>query len=120
MMTILMGARASRAMFVSCMATPRSHARASVRDARAQRGIAELPPDCRTAIYAARLLYAAIGSAIARGGFDAVTRRARVPWWRKALLLMRALGAPLLRRQREVAPPLDATRFLVTACGEAP
>jgi phytoene synthase len=80
---------------------------------------AELPRDCRTAIYAARLLYAAIGGAVARAGFDAITRRARVPWWRKTVLLIRALGAPLLRAQREVAPPLDATRFLVTACGEA-
>jgi phytoene synthase len=85
--------------------------------ARAERGIAELPRDCRTAIYAARLLYAAIGGAVARAGYDAVSRRAHVPWWQKALLLVRALGAPLLRRQREVAPPLDATRFLVTACG---
>ena len=87
---------------------------------RAERGIAELPRDCRTAIYAARLLYAAIDSAIARRRFDTVTCRARVPWWRKVLLLVRALGARFLRGQHDIAPPLDATRFLVKACGHTP
>jgi phytoene synthase len=60
---------------------------------RADLGTAMLPRDCRVAIRAARLLYADIGSRIARQQFDSIGRRAAVPAWRKAWLLVRSLPA---------------------------
>ena len=60
---------------------------------RADAGIAHLPVDCRTAIRAARLVYAAIGDRIRRSGFDSVSRRAVVPLPRKLWLVLRAFGA---------------------------
>jgi phytoene synthase len=110
--------------------------------ARADEGIAMLPRDCRASIRAARLIYAEIGRAIERAGFDAVSRRAVVPARRKVWLLLRsffgsgadkrlgmgerALGrsAPREGVQSEGAqsegargalPPLEETRFLVEA-----
>jgi phytoene synthase len=68
-------------------------AEADVLYARADAGIAHLPPDCRTAIRAARLVYAAIGDRIRRAGFDSVSRRAVVPKHRKLWLVLRSLGA---------------------------
>ena len=59
-------------------------------------GIAALPADCRAGIYAARLLYAEIGSDVAQAGYDSVSRRARVAWPRKATLLAQALTASRL------------------------
>jgi phytoene synthase len=69
---------------------------------RADEGIAHLPPDCRTAIRAARLVYAAIGDRIRRAGFDSVSRRAVVPIHHKLWLALRAFGA---RRARPL--PLE-------------
>lgn len=66
---------------------------------RADAGIAHLPRDCRTAIRAARLVYASIGGAIRRSDFDSVTRRAVVPMRRKLWLVVRALGAQAWRRK---------------------
>ena len=58
--------------------------------ARAAAGVGSLPLDCRPGINAARLLYAGIGHEVRRVGGDGVRQRARVPGWRKALLLARA------------------------------
>ncbi len=44
---------------------------------RSEAGISALPLGCRPGIYAARHVYAGIGSAVARLGFDSVTQRAR-------------------------------------------
>jgi phytoene synthase len=55
--------------------------------ARSEPGLASLPAACRPGMFAARLLYAEIGREVARRGFDSVTRRAVVPWQRKARLL---------------------------------
>src|SRR4051794_31489486 len=62
---------------------------------RSEAGIAALPRDCRPAIMAARLVYAAIGAEIARSGHDSVTTRAVVPGRQKAALLARAYPASL-------------------------
>jgi phytoene synthase len=87
---------------------------------RADAGIPMLPADCRTAIFAARLVYADIGRSIARAAFDSITRRARVSGPRKLVLLLRSLGARWLRTGAGGEPPLEPTRFLVAACAEAP
>jgi len=93
---------------------------------RADLGIACLPSDCRVAIRAARLVYAEIGEQVRRANYDSVTTRAVVPGWRKLWLIARALGARFWRTPRPggkdgllaLAPPLEPTRFLVTACRE--
>jgi len=83
---------------------------------RAETGIAALPPGCRPGIFAARLLYAEIGRAVAANGYDSLSRRAVVPAARKLRLLGRAMAASLVAGQRAPeAPPLPANRFLVEA-----
>jgi phytoene synthase len=59
--------------------------------ARADEGISALPPDCRKAIRAARLVYSDIGNVVRKRGGDSVTRRAVVPLWRKLWLVLRAV-----------------------------
>lgn len=83
--------------------------------ARADAGIAWLPADCRSGIYAARLLYAEIGREVERAGFDSVSRRAFVPAERKARLLGRALLAQGRLRACAHGPLLDEARFVVDA-----
>ncbi|MEA1830674.1 phytoene/squalene synthase family protein [Methylobacterium durans] len=86
--------------------------------ARSEAGVRGLPPGCRPAIRAARLIYAEIGREIERAGLDSVSRRARVPGRRKAALLARAalpratVPAP--------APCLPETAFLVAAVSAVP
>ncbi len=58
--------------------------------ARADVAIACLPSTVRPAIWAARLLYAAIGDDLRRNRLDAVRRRARTSLRRKLMLLSRA------------------------------
>jgi phytoene synthase len=86
---------------------------------RAESGIALLPRDCRPAIGAARWIYADIGRAVREAGHDAMTRRAYVSRRRKLWLLARAYTARW-PAPRYVEPPLDAVRFLVSACTDSP
>lgn len=84
--------------------------------ARADRGIALLPRDCRAAIRAARRIYSEIGRDIARHGMDSVTRRARISGARKLWLAIASLVSPAPgERESAEAPALDETRFLVDA-----
>jgi phytoene synthase len=85
---------------------------------RADRGVSLLPRGCRVAIRAARLVYADIGRSVARASFDSVTRRAFVPTWRKLWLLARAVGGSWIAPAPLGEGPLEATRALVTACGD--
>ncbi len=87
---------------------------------RADAGVPQLPADCRMAIRAARNIYAEIGREVARSGFDAVTRRAVVSTPRKLWLLARAAAPGVGDAARLRSPPVDAARFLVAACVEAP
>lgn len=59
---------------------------------RAAAGVADLPPECRPAIHAARLMYAEIGREVLRRSGDSISQRAVVSGRRKALLLARALS----------------------------
>lgn len=81
--------------------------------ARAGSGVACLPLSCRPGINAARLMYAAIGHEVARRGYDAVTRRARVRAPRKLALLLRAAACVLPSASARAMPALPAIRFLV-------
>lgn len=98
---------------------------------RAALGVAALPLGCRPAIHAARLLYAAIGHAAGRPGFDPVAARAVVPGRRKAVLVARALGrsavdcvTPAAALSRIVLPSVaalvDATALQDFARARAP
>lgn len=86
--------------------------------ARADRGIARLPPACRPGIRAARLLYAEIGREVERRGGDSITGRAQVPAARKIACLARALVPG--GRSAAAEPPLAGARFLVEAVALAP
>jgi phytoene synthase len=100
-------------------------ARAEELYVRAEDGIAMLPFDCRPSIFAARFIYAEIGRAIERAGFDSISRRAVVPLRTKILLLAKSVvwAASTWRAEelgdtparREALGPLPETRFLVEA-----
>lgn len=83
--------------------------------ARASGGVSHLPFGCRTGIHAARLIYAEIGRVVTRSDVDPVRNRAVVPTGRKLALVARASVHALTRGVGHAAPPLEATRFLVTA-----
>ncbi|WP_293899326.1 phytoene/squalene synthase family protein [Phenylobacterium sp.] len=82
----------------------------------ADRGIANLDPTFRPAIFAARRLYAEIGVRLARQGLDSVSVRTCVPLWRKAQLVAWAVN-PARRKPAltPAGPPLAQTRYLVDA-----
>lgn len=66
-------------------------ARADVLYTQSEIGIEALPADCRLSIRAARYIYADIGLAIEKRGFDSITARAHTSFMRKVWLLCRAL-----------------------------
>ena len=85
-------------------------------------GIAALPRDCRSAIMAARLIYAEIGEQLRRDGLDPVARRAVVATSRKLSLLASAWLqsswlAPLATNHSP--KPLAAIDYLVCHCTAA-
>ncbi len=87
---------------------------------RAEAGIAALPLAARPGIYAARLIYAAIGNDLRRHGFDNVNHRARTSKAEKlswiALSGVAALGTLVMPRSAVImARPLPETAFLVEA-----
>jgi 15-cis-phytoene synthase len=87
---------------------------------RAEAGIPALPVDARPGIYAARHVYAGIGGAIARNGFDTVSYRARTYKAQKAGWLGLSLARAALSMVTPgsavlYAAPLAETRFLVEA-----
>jgi phytoene synthase len=94
-------------------------ARAEAHYRAADRGVPLLPADCRFAIASARNIYSAIGDAVARNGYDSLSRRAYVPFARKLLLVARALPARFRTAGDPSAPgPADqALRPLIRALG---
>jgi phytoene synthase len=85
----------------------------------ADRGVPLLPADCRFAIASARNIYSAIGEAIAKNGYDSVSRRAYVSLPRKLWLVARALPARFSSPSNAHAPgPADdGLRALIRAVG---
>jgi phytoene synthase len=83
----------------------------------ASSGIALLPRDCRSAILAARLVYAEIGQQLRREGLDPMARRAVVPRSRKLVLLACAsVQSGWVGRHLVQVPPLAAIAYLVDHC----
>jgi 15-cis-phytoene synthase len=83
-------------------------------------GIVALPPACRPGIEAARRIYGAIGTEIARAGHDSITRRAHTTKARKIGLIGQSfvvsLGAALMPRPAVLhAAPAPEVAFLVRA-----
>lgn len=82
---------------------------------RADSGVAKLPARCRSAMGAARLLYAEIGHEVARNHCDSISRRAVVPPQRKLTTLLRLPALVLGSAPALDEPALAATGFLVSA-----
>lgn len=87
---------------------------------RSEAGIAGLPASCRPGIFAARRIYAQIGTHVARADFDSISQRARTSRAEKLALAGRAgmqAGICLLLPLSPVlhARPLPEMRFLVDA-----
>jgi phytoene synthase len=116
--TLLAGAGGDRrAATKALLARADGHYRA------ADRGVPLLPRDCRFAIRSARRIYSAIGGAIARNGYDSVSRRAYVSLPRKLALVAASLPARFgsdrdaARRAADPGPADEALRTLVRAVG---
>lgn len=89
--------------------------------ARGLTGVGFLAPGCRSAIRAAGLIYADIGTSIARAGCDTVSARARVTGPRKLALVAQAVAAQRLSSpEPSMAPCLAANQFLLDAVKAAP
>ncbi len=76
-------------------------------------GISQLPARCRPGIFAARSIYAEIGSEIERRGMDSVSGRAVVDSRRKVSLLAVSMRKAVTERPKDNAPTLSETQFLV-------
>ena len=91
---------------------------------RSEAGISALPRQARMGIWAARLIYAGIGTEVRRNACDSVSVRARTSkaqklrWMAKAGLW--AAGDMVMPRSAVIfAPPLAETAFLVDAASKA-
>jgi phytoene synthase len=85
---------------------------------RSESGIARLPANARMGIWAARLIYAGIGTQVRRAGCDSVSRRAhtsatqKIGWMTQATT--RAAASTLMPEPAVIfAPPLPEVAFLV-------
>ena len=91
---------------------------------RSESGVAALPFACRPGIFAARHIYAGIGTAVARNRYDNITNRARTGPARKigwlALSMARTATTVLLPCAAVLhAAPVPEVAFLVTAAARA-
>lgn len=87
---------------------------------RSEAGIAALPLSCRPGIFAARHIYAGIGTCVARAGFDSLSHRARTSRLQKtawlALSGLRAAASTILPAAATLhARPEPEVAFLVEA-----
>lgn len=83
---------------------------------RSQEGIAELPRDCRAAIYGARFVYAQIGRQIETQQLDSVNQRAVVSSRMKKILMLKAMMAAFASSSsKNTLEPITQIRFLIDA-----
>ncbi|MEL6572826.1 MAG: phytoene/squalene synthase family protein [Pseudomonadota bacterium] len=87
---------------------------------RSEAGINVLPLQARTGIWAARLIYAGIGSEVRKQGYDSISMRARTGTAQKLGWLMQAglrtAGSVVMPRSAVIyAKPLEEVQFLVDA-----
>jgi phytoene synthase len=82
---------------------------------RAEVGIGFLPAACRPAIAAARVLYAEIGNAVARNGFDSVSRRAVVSTAEKLSCVAQIGAIAIAPPVAPAVPALAEAQFLIDA-----
>jgi phytoene synthase len=78
---------------------------------RADSGVTALPLDCRTGIYAAGRIYAGIGHAVERAGFDSISKRARTTKASKVIWLAQSA----IRAATSVVMPRPATLYSESA-----
>lgn len=84
---------------------------------RARPGIAQLPPDCRAAIYSASLIYGEIGHQLRREGLNSVDHRTIVSASRKLTLLASAWTQATWIRMSEHTPEAERSiEGLVKGC----
>jgi phytoene synthase len=95
--------------------TRRLLAEADTLYARSGTGVRGLPPTCRPAIHAARLIYREIGVEVRRNGHDSVSGRAVVGGKRKMALALRSLAAAGVPGVVGADEALPETQFLVSA-----
>jgi phytoene synthase len=82
-----------------------------------QHGIAALPPDCRSAILAASMIYREIGVQLRREGLDSVHHRTVVSTPRKLVLLAAAWTQASWIRMAQTPPEtLKAIQYLAQQC----
>ncbi len=87
---------------------------------RAESGIPSLPVGCRPGIYAARLLYAGIGTRLRALGYNSIDQRAVLGTTGKLGLLAATVGAFTLNQRELHTPALPECQFLVDAAQTAP
>lgn len=90
---------------------------------RSEAGISALPLEARSGIYAARYVYAGIGTQVKRNGYDSVTKRAHTSKWQKLGWVMkaglRAAGTVVAPQSPVIyAAPLSEVAFLVEAAAK--
>lgn len=90
---------------------------------RSEAGIGVLPASCRPGIFAARYVYAGIGTALQRAGCDAINHRAYTTGRQKLgwlmMSVMRAASTTVMPRSPVIhAKPLSETAFLVDATSD--
>lgn len=90
---------------------------------RSEAGVPSLPLSCRPGIYAARLIYDAIGGCVRRSRGDSVTARARTGRGVKLACLVAATGRSVVSTVRPVpavlhAAPVEEVGFLVRAAAQ--
>ncbi|MBJ3761466.1 phytoene/squalene synthase family protein [Maribius pontilimi] len=91
---------------------------------RAEAGVAALPLAARPGIFAARHIYAGIGTAVRRNGYDSVSWRGRTSkrqkvGWLGLSILRAGVSVSMPRSAVLYARPLPETAFLVDAAAQA-
>jgi phytoene synthase len=106
---VLAAARSGEAPAPVREAVKRLLQRADAHYRAADLGVPLLPRSCRFAIASSRLIYSAIGDAIAQNSYDSIRQRAYVPLPKKLWLVARAMGALLSSPPASSNGPADAS-----------